>query len=103
MFLAALLVSWVFFLSPDLTFAVELLRSMFGFNGMGSFQNISVLYGTQTIFVMLMVVLIISTGLTEAANLKIPRHPVAAFLFGVVTVLSILHLGKAVQFVYVQF
>jgi alginate O-acetyltransferase complex protein AlgI len=103
-FIVAVLIGWALFLSPDLTFAGDLFKNMTGLNGIGSLNQIKNLYNGDTMLIFLVAASITLSGMTEAANLPKIRRPEYAFLFGVLAVLSILHIGEsAVEFVYVQF
>jgi alginate O-acetyltransferase complex protein AlgI len=103
-FMGAVLVGWALFLSPDLEFAKNLFINMAGLNGIGSLDAVRSLYSADTLLIAMTGAVITLSGFVEAANLPKIRQPGYAFLFGVLAVLSLLHIGQSVvEFVYVQF
>jgi alginate O-acetyltransferase complex protein AlgI len=99
--LLIVLLGWALFLSPDLGYAANLFRSLFGLNGLGEFDKLSSIYNTSTLLVASIAVLLTASGRVEAANLPTDRR--YAWVFGALAALALLHLSGAARFIYVQF
>lgn len=99
----AVLIGWALFLSPSMTFGLDLLGSMAGLDGLGSLDQLKSLYDLEIRLTTLVAVLIVFSGMTEAANLPVIRNPAYAFSFGVLAVLCLLRMNEVANFVYVMF
>jgi alginate O-acetyltransferase complex protein AlgI len=97
------LIGWALFLSPDLPFAANLLSNMFGLAGIGSFAALLSLYSPAALLIAVVALFLTIVGRIESANLPSLRHPAYAAALGVLAVLCLIHLGAAVQFIYIQF
>jgi len=101
--LLSVLVGWALFLSPTLAFAGHLLANMGGLYGLGSLEQFTQLYSPISLLTLAAALLITLTGRVEAANLPPLTRPAYALTLGALTVLCLIHLGSASQFIYVQF
>lgn len=99
----AVLVGWVFFLSPNVEFSLNLLAGMVGARGVGTLDTVLTAFSPLTVIILLFALLIMLSGNTEAANLPRLQHPIILFLFGIVVAFCLLTTGTAVPFIYVQF
>ncbi len=99
----AILIGWVFFLSPSLSFATALFAGMAGLHGIGSLNDVLIAFGTYNLMISLLALLITVSGITEAANLPQIRHPAILFIFGILMGLCLLSSGTLAPFIYAQF
>jgi alginate O-acetyltransferase complex protein AlgI len=99
--LLIVLLGWALFLSPDLGYAANLFRRLFGLNGLGTFDKLTSIYNANTLLVALTAAMLTASGRVEAANL--PKDRRYAWVFGALAALALLHLSGAARFIYVQF
>jgi alginate O-acetyltransferase complex protein AlgI len=100
LFLLALLISWPLFFGPTLGDSLYVITRMLGIAGIGTF---SLAINQQHMFTVLIGLLLITSGYTEAARLPRMRGPGYAFALGVLVALCLLHLGTTLEFAYVRF
>jgi alginate O-acetyltransferase complex protein AlgI len=103
LFLAAILLGWALFLSPDLAYAADLIGNMFGMNGLGTLGTLNELYEPTVLAAVVAAIAVTFSGMVEAANLPEARKPAFAVLLGALAALAIMQLGEPIQFLYVQF
>jgi alginate O-acetyltransferase complex protein AlgI len=101
--LLCILIGWALFLSPTLEFAGQLFANMFGLHGIGSLEQLTSIYGTLSTVTLVLALILTILGHVEAANIPTHNQPVYAFAWGVLTVLCLIHLGTASEFIYIQF
>lgn len=102
-FFVAVLVGWALFLSPNLAFASDLFRNMLGLNGLGSLSALWNLYGSNAYLTALVAIGMIVIGLPEAAALRDRVTPTQMFFLGIFSLIALLHLDRAIDFVYANF
>jgi alginate O-acetyltransferase complex protein AlgI len=98
-----ILVGWALFLSPDLTFAGNLLSNMAGLHGLGSIEDLLSIYNPLALFTALTAILLTVFGTVEAANMPHLNRTLYALLLGVLAVFCLIHLAAATEFIYIQF
>jgi alginate O-acetyltransferase complex protein AlgI len=101
--LLCVLVGWALFLSPTLELAGQLLSNMVGFQGIGSLEQLTTIYGTLSLITLILALILTFLGRVEAVNIPLQNHRAYAFIWGVLTVLCLIHLGTAAEFIYIQF
>ena len=79
--IAAVLVGWVFFLSPTFNFSMNLLAGMFNSRGIGSFNEVLNTFGSSSLMIVLFALLITLTGITEATESSPPAPSRDCFRF----------------------
>jgi alginate O-acetyltransferase complex protein AlgI len=103
-FIVILLIGWVFFLSPNLTFVQNLLANMFALHGIGNWNDIHVfIFDAPILSTVFIAGFLAISGFSEAVNLPRSRHPIYMLAMGIIVVLCMLKMGAVRQFLYVQF
>jgi alginate O-acetyltransferase complex protein AlgI len=101
--LLCVLIGWALFLSPTLGFAGQLFSNMFGLHGIGSLEQLTTIYSTLSLVTLILGLILTFMGRVEAVNIPRRNHPGYAFAWGILTVLCLIHLGTASEFIYIQF
>lgn len=101
--LIAILMGWALFLSPNTVFAGDLFAHMIGVHGRGPLSGLLQIYDANVWWTVFAAILVIVSGVAEAADFPVIKRPVYLLGFGMLFALCILHMGTVVQFLYVQF
>ena len=76
---------------------------MVGLHGIGSLEQLTSLYSTLSLTTLLLALILTFWGRVEAANISTRSRSIYAFAWGVLTVLCLINLGTASEFIYIQF
>jgi len=74
-----------------------------GLNGLGSLSALWNLYGSNAYLTALVAIGMIVIGLPEAAALRDRVTPTQMFFLGIFSLIALLHLDRAIDFVYANF
>jgi len=91
------------FISPDFAYASSLVRKLLGLGGFEGWAFL-IMPGTESFYATLLIALVIAfSGFAEADKLLGVRTKWFAVVMGILLALSLLSMGKPVDFFYVQF
>jgi alginate O-acetyltransferase complex protein AlgI len=100
--LIAVMVGWVFFLSPNLGFATQLFANMAGLHGLQIdwLQTPNLLSAWIAISIALVMIVL---NKSDAINYPRTNNRLVALLLGIIFALTLMNMGDITEFIYVRF
>jgi D-alanyl-lipoteichoic acid acyltransferase DltB (MBOAT superfamily) len=95
-----IVMSWVFFRAPSVEAGVNIFKSMFGFNGMGSISN---LWANKSLLLAMVVGLIYTQFLKDTKEISLAWNWKWAVILSVLAVFGILMMQTKSEFLYLRF
>ena len=99
----AVMFGWSFFFSSGKGTFLKIFKNLVGLGGFGSFSDFFAELPANYHVMLIVTVLVISSGCSEAANLSKIKKPWFAALVGILLAILLMFLGEPSDFSYVQF